>query len=468
MLCTLFLATLITTPDLLGEANSSLRWDNWRNPRNVYQNFNDSNKCMKICGMYEYTFRDIYVTFLKAEAPDDPEELAFLKDVYKEASPHKKNQYTGLFEGKNVIFLQLEGIDSWLLNRKDMPNTYGLLRHSINFANHYSYYNGGGSTFNSELAVTTGFFSPLTYSRNPYTFNNNLFDNTLPKKLKEKGYAVNAFHMNTGEFYAREPNYKNWGYDNYYSLIDDEKRTDIKTQFDTELILDESFYKKIFGQKQPFMDYIITYTAHTPFSLKSPMGKALAKKVYGDEKPSVMTEEEVARFFAKETDAMVGLLIQALKDNDLYENTVIVAFADHYLYTLNDKTILDKYKRTDNNLINNTPFFIWSSDLRARKVNKVNSQMDILPTCLNLFGIEFDDNHYIGNDIFEKDFMGYVFFSDFSWYDGMIYVENGEVTEGRRYKEEYVLELNDLINKKIQQNDLTLKYDYFRRMKKAK
>ena len=64
--------------------------------------------------------------------------------------------------------------------------------------------------------------------------------------------------------------------------------------------------------------------------------------------------------------------------------------------------------------------------------------------------------------------MGYVFFSDFSWYDGMLYVENGEVTEGRRYKEEYVLELNDLLNKKIQQNDLTLKYDYFRRMKKAK
>ena len=47
-----------------------------------------------------------------------------------------------------------------------------------------------------------------------------------------------------------------------------------------------------------------------------------------------------------ETDYMVGLLIQALKDNGLYDNTVIVAYADHYLYTINDKTVLDKYKDT--------------------------------------------------------------------------------------------------------------------------
>ena len=61
-----------------------------------------------------------------------------------------------------------------------------------------------------------------------------------------------------------------------------------------------------------------------------------------------------------ETDYMVGLLMQALKDNNLYDNTVIVAYADHYLYTINDKSVLGKYKETDNNLINRTPFFIWT------------------------------------------------------------------------------------------------------------
>lgn len=462
----IFILVLWVNPLLLGRANSSLEWDTWRNPRNVYQNFNDSNKCMKICGLYEYSLRDFYMTFLKAETPENPKELAFLEETYKEEKKHAKNDFTGIFKGKNVIFLQLEGIDSWMFNEKDMPNAYSLLENSINFTNHYSYYNGGGSTFNSELAVTTGFLTPISYSRNPYTFSTNLFKHSLPNVLKAEGYSSNAFHMNTGEYYSRELNYLNWGYDGYHSLMDDEGRSDAKAQLDTELILDKSFYEKMFCQKQPFMNYIITYTPHTPFTLSSPMGKALAEKIYGKGTVPSLSEEKVARLFATETDDMIGLLTQALRDNGLYDNTVIVAYADHYLYTINDKSILDKYKRTDNNLINHTPFFIWSSETLKTNVDKVNSQLDILPTVLNMLGIEYDENRYIGNDIFDDSFTGYAFFSDYSWYDGNVYVENGEAKEGKNYEKDYIRETNDLINKKIQQNDLTLKYDYFRRVEK--
>ena len=66
-----------------------------------------------------------------------------------------------MFKGKNVIFLQLEGIDNWLVDEKTMPNLYSLMKQSIHFTNHYSYYNGGGSTFNSEFAVNTGYITPI-------------------------------------------------------------------------------------------------------------------------------------------------------------------------------------------------------------------------------------------------------------------------------------------------------------------
>ena len=91
---------------------------------------------------------------------------------------------------------------------------------------------------------------------------------------------------------------------------------------------------------------------------------------YGKGNVPDLSEEESAKLMVGETDYMVGLLIQALKDNGLYDNTVIVAYADHYLYTINDKTVLDKYKDTQGNLINNTPFFIWSSDIKSQSVNK--------------------------------------------------------------------------------------------------
>lgn len=195
----------------------------------------------------------------------------------------------------------------------------------------------------------------------------------------------------------------------------------------------------------------------------------LAEEKYGSDSIPDLSEEEVARLEAGETDYMVGLLIQALKDNNLYDNTVIVAFADHYLYTLNDKTILEQYKETDNNLINQTPFFIWSSDLTPEKVTSTTMQMNILPTVLNLFGIPYVPSDYLMTDALAPDYSGLAFFADSSWYDGEIYVENGVVerihsqTNENPFdeKEEYISSISEAVQKLIQKNDLTLKYNYF-------
>lgn len=448
----LFVLIQLLNPFLFGTANKTQAWSNWRNPRNIYQNFNDYNKCIKVCGLYQYTFRDIVKSLESTEIQQNLEEMAFLEEIHKEAIPHEKNRFTGIFKNRNVIFLQLEGIDSWLLNPQDMPETYALLRNSINFTNHYSYYSNSGSTFNSEFAITTGYLSPVSYNKCAYELFTNSFPYSLPNRLKEKGYTVNAFHMNSGEYYCRRLNYKNWGYDNYFSLMDDEKQFGGKSKLDSELILNKSFYSKMFCQNTPFMNYIITYTPHTPFSISSATGKALWKSRHGNSSYPSLSEEEVVRLFASETDNMVKLLIEALKENGLYENTVIVAFTDHYLYTLEDQSILEKYKNTDNNLINHTPFFIWSHDMEPFEVSKVNSQIDILPTVLNLFGINYNENDYMGNDIFDDKFSGYVFFNDYSWYDGNIYAEKGTHNKS----------MNEIVNLKIKQNDLTLKNDYYK------
>ena len=465
----LFIIIHSISPTFLGAPNSTLKWDTWRNPRNVYDTFTDSNKNMKICGLYEYSFRDLSKTFFKTDIKDNPEEIRFLSRLYSSETKHKKNAYTGIFEGKNVIFLQLEGLDSWLLNETDTPTLYNMLNNSLVYKNHFSYYTGGGSTFNSELAVSTGFLTPVSYTENAYSFNQNSFPYSLPKMLKEKGYNVNAFHMNNGEYYMRDINYKNWGYDNYFSLMDTKKYHDVSYQLDRELILNEFFYEKMFKQKQPFMNYIITYTPHTPFTLDSKLGKLLSSKTYEKvELIPIMTEEDVARLYASETDYMVQLLLKALEENNLIDNTVIVAYADHYLYTLNDKTILSQYKITMDNRINNTPFFIWSKDMERVDITKVNSQLDILPTALNMLGISYCDEYYVGRDIMDELYGGYTFFSDYSWYDGVNYVRYSDDVSSDIVQKEYIDKTNEHINTIIKKNDLTLKYDYFQRLEEEK
>ena len=469
----IFLLIHLLLPNLYGSANSSLEWNTWQNPRNIYKNFNDANKSMSITGLYEYTIRNFYITFLQTEEEETSEDYEFLMEAFS-VNNNEVNKYTGIFKNKNLIFVQLEGIDDWLLTEKDTPTLYGMLNNSFVFQNHYSYYNGGGSTFNSEFAVNTGFITPLSYTQNAYSFNKNSFPYSMANMFKNQDYVVNAFHMNSGEYYSRQTNYTNWGYDKYYGLLDINDYKDKSYTLDRELINDVTFQEKMFSKDSKFVDYIITYSNHLPFTNT----KGVCKLLYdmeidlddtvdmGEESSSTfvqLTEEECIRKQAHETDYMMELLLKKLTELNLIDDTVIVVFTDHYLYTVEDKTILDKYKNTSNNLINKTPFFIWQNNMKRTNIKEVTSQLNILPTTLNLFGINYNPNYYIGSDALSSNYKGIVFFSDYSWYDGNIYVENGVIANNKSSSQEYLDEKNYYIHYLTKKNDLALKYNVFKK-----
>ncbi len=470
IIVTIFIFILLhsVTPVFLGKANEELTWSTWRNPRNIYNSFNDNNKAIKVSGLYEYTVRNFYITFLKSDEGANQKDLDFLKEEYSKEKEVNKNKYTGKYKDNNLIIVQLEGLDSWLINKNDTPTLYNMMKNSINFTNHYSYYNGGGSTFNSEFAVNTGFITPLSYTQNAYTFNKNSFPYSLAHLFKEQGYTVNAFHMNTKEYYSRGTNYKNWGYDNYYGLVDQNTYKDNSYYLDRELLLNEEFKEKMFGSEK-FVDYIITYTNHMPFSPEKGNCKMLLD-LDSKENENVsydLTEEDCARRQAKETDYMMELLVKELKERELFDKTTIVVLTDHYLYTLSDKSILDKYKNTSNNLINHTPFFIYTNNKDKKTIKTVTSQLNVLPTVLNLFGIDYNPNYYIGQDALSNNYQKLVFFSDYSWYDGNVYVDGGVVTNNKYINQNALEEKNYNVNYLIKKNDLTLKYNYFKDMEKS-
>ena len=464
----IFIVLHSITPIFLGKANEELTWSTWRNPRNIYNSFNDNNKAIKVSGLYEYTVRNFYITFLKSDEGTNQKDLDFLKEEYSKEKEVNKNRYTGKYKGNNLIIVQLEGLDSWVINKNDTPTLYSMMRNSINFTNHYSYYNGGGSTFNSEFAVNTGFITPVSYTQNAYTFNKNSFPYSLAHLFKKQGYAVNAFHMNTKEYYSRGTNYKNWGYDNYYGLVDQNTYKDNSYYLDRELLLNEEFKEKMFGSEK-FVDYIITYTNHMPFNPEKGNCKMLLDldKKENENVSYDLTEEDCVRRQAKETDYMMDLLIKELKEREIFDKTTIVVLTDHYLYTLSDKSILDKYKNTSNNLINHTPFFIYTNNKDKKTIKTVTSQLNVLPTVLNLFGIDYNPNHYIGQDALNNNYRKLVFFSDYSWYDGNVYVDGGVVTNNKYINQNTLEEKNYNVNYLIKKNDLTLKYNYFKDMEKS-
>ena len=475
----LFVILHLITPLLLGRAHTDLTWSSWRNARNIYNAYNDPNKSIKISGFFEFEIRDFYMTFLKPEEQESKEDIDFLNNAMAEVEK-SINNYTGLFKDKNLIIVQFEGMDDWIVNAETTPVIYRMMNEGINFTNHFSFYNGGGSTFNSEFAINTGYVTPFSYMKNAYSFNKNNFPYSLAKLFKAQEYTVNAFHMNTGEYYSRRINYKNWGYDSYNSLKELGTYTGTRYELDRELILNEEFNKLEFPETGKFVDYIIAYSGHLPFTNIKGVCKQLynidntiyddegniieAESTESDESEEIilMSEEECIRRQNLETDYMMELLLENLREKGLLDSTVIVGVTDHYLYTVEDQSILDKYKETSNNLINRTPFFIWSNDLNSAKITKVNSQLDILPTLLNLFGIEYNPNSYVGSDILDPNYNGIVFFSDYSWYDGNAYVDGGEVINGAYISEEDLENKNYRVSVLTRKNDLVLKYNYFK------
>ncbi len=459
-------------PYTFGASTTKLEWNAWNNKRNVYNTFNDNNKSMELVGLFEYNFRNIYVNYFRKEENNDDESLSFLDELFSQDEKHL-NSYTGLFEGKNLILVQLESIDNFLTNAEVMPNLTSIRNNSINFTNHYSFVNGGGSTFNSEFMVNTGYSTPYSYNQNAYTFSKNNFDYSLPNLFKSVGYTVNAFHMNSSEYYSRGINYKNFGYNSYNGLKDLGIYENKEYYLDTELLKNETFNSKIFNVENTvnpnFVSYIITYSAHLPFSKTSGVCSMLLTEDEKNDPDYNPSEIDCMKIQAGETDRMIGLLMDNLKEKGLYDNTVVVFFADHYAYTVSDKNLLAPYKDIDTNLINKTDFFIWSSDIKPFNVNKTTSQLNILPTLLNLFNLYDHPSYYVGDDALDDSYSGYVFFNDYTWYDGKRYVSaSGEVLKGLKATPDYINNMATMINEKTRKNDEVLKTNYFKVLKNKK
>ena len=302
--------------------------------------------------------------------------------------------------------------------------------------------------------VNTGYSSAYNYNQSAYTFSRNTYAYSLANLFKEQGYEVNAFHMNSSEYYSRGVNYKAFGYDSYNGLKDLGIYENNEFWLDTELIKNETFNEKIFNPNKKTLSYIITYSAHMPYKTTKGTCPMLTDK-------QGLTEYECLKIQAKETDDMLNLILETLKEKNMMENTVLVLFSDHYVYTLENKSLLDEYKETDTNLINKTPFMIYHNGEIKKTVKNVNSQLDILPTILNLFGITYYPNNYIGRDILSNDYDPLVFFPDGSWYNGQTYVTNGEYYKGRKISDEKLQKYNSIVKRKMSLNDAVIKSDYF-------
>ena len=109
-----------TIPDMIGIQQTEARWDSWRDPRNVYDQFSNQAWMMQVSGFYEYINRDFYMTYIKTNSVDQADYDSI--NEYLDAKPEiESNDMTGVFKDKNVILVLMESIDDWLISDKYTP-----------------------------------------------------------------------------------------------------------------------------------------------------------------------------------------------------------------------------------------------------------------------------------------------------------------------------------------------------------
>lgn len=465
-------------------------------------------------GVYTYQLNDLFVT-VKAQLNPlfgyDESAKAF-REYYEEQDEIKTNEYTGIFEGKNVIAIHAESMQNFLLNTSfngvDVtPNLKRLASEGIYFSNFYSQESVGTSsdsefTYNTSLLPATSGTVFVNYWDRDYV--------TIPKLLKEKGYYTFSMHANKGTFWNRNNAHKSLGYDNFYYYTKD-------YEIDETIGLglsDKSFFrqstdliKEISNSNKPFYGVLLMLSNHTPFTTTNEFGDIVDVSDYDVTMKYNVTledgtvEERVAPYMEGTTlgsyfksahyaDEAIGEFVNELDAAGLLENTVLVIYGDHdsklkkaeyrrfYNYVPETDSLLDKndpnYQEVDYysyELNREVPFIIWTKDKKFNvEVTEVMGMYDIMPTLGNMLGIK--NEYVIGTDMFSlKDGEeNVVVFPDGNWLTNKMYYSQSK-NEGKLLNPDdtvsvdYINKYTQIANKSIEISDSIIVFDLIKKTK---
>lgn len=381
------------------------------NRRSTYHEFTDTTNTMMLSGLYQYSARDLARLVFPANAMSQEEREQVETYVADYDAARTDNAYTGALKGKNLIMVQLEAIDTWMLDGY-MPNLKKLKEEGISFTNHYTPAYITAGTFNTEFMANTGLL-PATGGIPTSVYSQNAYPYSMANLFQRAGYTARAFHNSEGTVYDRGTIHPNLGYEHYYGGSELAMEN---YQLDRYLLNGFDWMT----EQEPFYSFVITYSGHGPYGDESPIYQAHAQQA---QQAATRTDGNYvyAVAGAMETDQFVAELMAKLEASGHLDDTALVFYADHYNYYMMDDPLNMELKGVDNmNMLQHTDFFIWSADLEAAQVDKVTSTLDVLPTVANLFGLDTTGAFLAGHDGL-GDQGGYVFFADGSWYDGTTY-----------------------------------------------
>lgn len=410
----------------------------------LYENLNVKISALKKFGTYGLYMTDIYNSIGVENAAqtqaEKEETIKYINDAKTFSELGLTNDFTGISQGNNVITIMIESFEWFAVDEKLTPNLYYLMNNSLNFQFFYA----RNKTNVSEGIGILGNYPKDTQFTTFYRENSALgtlsLPFSLPNMLKEQNGDVitSYFHNYYGYFYGRKAYLPSFGFDNITCLEDiNGYANDLPSNFN-DFMLDSIMFNDCLNEIAPnngtqFYSHITTLTMHGGYNFDRPRVEENKEMVeyYWDyltnsinthpsgayTMPTSIEDQEMFKNYkaaAMDTDKAIGILLNYLRSTGLIENTTIIVYGDHNTYMTSLTNAMKGLDKTDlfTTELYRLPLMIYdqkATDLYVSKtgtnvIDTFTTTFNIVPTVMDLLGIDFKPDLYQGNSVFVPNY----------------------------------------------------------------
>lgn len=420
----------------------------------------------------EIKYNVLDIDFDKLINEEENSMVKSMHEYFKNVTPTKQNEYTGIFKGKNLIYITAEGFDKIAIDESLTPTLYKLANNGFVFENYYQPLftvstSDGEYMFLNSLIPKEGVWSFYRSSNIYMPFG-------IGNVFKREGYStVNAYHDHTYTYYNRDKSHPNLGFDKYIGCGNGlEELINCKTWPESDIEMINATVDDYINSDN-FMTYYMTVSGHLNYTFT---GNYISYKNKDLVKDLPYTDHVKAYLAANiELDRAIESLINKLKEKGKLDDTVIVISPDHYPYGLKTSELneISDTDRSDKFEMFHTSLILYNSEIKENvKVTKYVSSIDVLPTIYNLFGIKYDSRLLMGRDAL-SDAEGLVILSDRSFINefGSYNSITGKYTKFKEdVSNDYIEKLNHEVYQRFTMSSLLLYekngvyLDYYRKL----
>ena len=404
-----------------------------------------------------------------------PEPAASVSRYVAGRTPSRENAYTGMFAGKNLIFITAEGFAAEAIREDLTPTLYRMATKGIQFTEYYQPA-WGGSTNTGEFSNLIGLV-PANGVYDMFDSADNQLYFTMGNELQRLGYWSAAYHNHAYDMYHRPQTHPNLGYSRYIGMGNGMEAY-------VEDTWPRSDYQMVKGSVEDYINeehfsvYYMTVSGHRHYTF---YGNTMSKW-HRDKVENLPYSEYTQAYLACqiELDLAMEYLIQRLEEAGKADDTVIVIGSDHWPYGMEDNTDVPGYKNALGELYgfdydapwgrDHNRLIIWSGCLEDKEpivVSQPTYSLDILPTLLNLFGLPFDSRLLVGRDVFSEQ-EPIIIWGDYSWLtdkalfnslEGVVHARPGHEAE---VTQDYIRRISGYVSNSFAFSRNVLDSDYYR------